>query len=135
MKHKKQTLAKPAWRPASMGATKGKILGIPTKHLLWGAGGAGASMVTSYIAGALFQPLQTPTLNPTLVGSLVTAVAGYGILSASKGYEKSALPWVFGSLVPLVAKTLYDFFFVTPIPVPTPEPAPELAPQAVPAGA
>ncbi len=134
MKHKKQ-LAKPAWRPASMGATKGKILGMPTQHLLWGAGGAGASLVTSYIAGALFQPLESPTLSPTLVGSLVTSIAGYGILSASKGYAKSAIPWVVGALVPLVAKTLYDFFFVTPIPVPTPEPAPAPAPNAVPVAA
>lgn len=135
---KKHSLAakKSSWRPASLAATKGKFLGVPHNHLLWGAGGAGASLVTSYLAGALFQPMETPTLNPTLIGSLVTAAAGYGILSASKGYAKSAMPWAIGSLVPLIAKTLYDFLFVTPIPAPAePAPAPQPAPNAVPVAA
>ena len=136
---KKHALAskKPAWRPASMGATKGKILGVPTNHLLWGGGGAAASLITSYAAGSIFQPLEAASLNPTLIGSFISAAAGYGILSASKGYEKSAMPWAVGSIIPLAAKTLYDFLFAKPIPAPAPapEPAPAPTPGAIPVAA
>ncbi len=124
----KKTMSK--WRPASMGAIKGKILGVPKQQLFWGAGGAGASLLTAYVAGSMLYPLEMPTLSPTLVGALVSAGAGYLILSASKGYKPTALPWVVGSLLPLAVKTAYDVFFVTPPPAPTPEQAP--APAAVP---
>ncbi len=124
MPGKKKTVSR--WRPASMGATKrsnAKILGVRQNDLFWGAGGAAASLVTSYIAQSLFYPLDMPTLNPTLVGSLVAAAAGYGILASTKGYKREAMPWVVGSLIPMAAKTAYDFFFVTP--PPAQEPVPE----------
>ncbi len=125
---KGKTMSK--WRPASMGAIKGKILGVPKQGLFWGAGGAGVSLLTSYVAGSMMYPLEMPTLSPTLLGAAASAGVGYLILSASKGYQKTAMPWVVGSLAPLAAKTVYDIFFVTPAPAPTPEQTP--APAAVP---
>lgn len=117
-KAKKKAVVK--WRPASMGATKGKILGVPPKHLMWGAGGAGASLVTSYVTGAVFRPMETPTLNPTMLGAVISAVGGYAVLSTTKALQKNAVPWVVGSLIPLVAKTAYDLLFVAPAPAPQP---------------
>ncbi len=126
----KKTMSK--WRPASMGAIKGKILGVPKQQLFWGAGGAGASLLVSYVAGSMLYPLEGPTFSPTLVGALVSAGAGYLILSASKGYKPTAMSWVAGALVPLAAKTVYDIFFVTPPPAQTPAPESTPAPVAVP---
>ncbi len=126
----KKTMSK--WRPASMGAIKGKVLGVPTQSLFWGAGGAGVSLLTSYVAGSMLYPLEMPTLSPTLLGAMVSAGGGYLILSASKGYQKTAMPWVVGSLAPLAAKMVYDMFFVTPPPAPTPAPEQTPAPAAVP---
>lgn len=112
------TRAAVAWRPTSMKQplipSRANMRGngelsmpMASDSFIWGVGGAGAGIAGTIVLDAVFPTAPLPT---EVLGPVASAFIGYMVLDGSKGYEKRAMPWAIGALVPAAAYMIWGMF-------------------------